>query len=289
MENKNSEWREFEILVAQIEAHLCPKGAIVTSPDRIPDKITGQLREVDASIKYKIGSAPILITVECRKRLSIQDDTWIEQLATKKQKIGANLTIAVSSKGFTKPAIKSSEALGIELRQLHDLSVQSISNWFNFDLPNIQIIEWSIKTITIRFNTPSKINNLQVSESINKDILDREYDAEILFSHQENDVLTLKAIGEITVSKGWNTVPQLSGVQGLFSLVLPENHYYMPTTMGNLFVMEIKLTIELHFKNASVPISKVFQYGTLEQPIMQVAEGTLPILNDIFTFSFIIK
>ena len=258
MELKNSEWREFEKLIALIEAHLCPPGAVVRSPDRIPDKITGQLREVDASIKYTIGSVPILITVECRKRSSIQDDTWIEQLATKKQKIGANQTIAVSSKGFTKPAIKSAEMFGIELRQLSDLPNQSLIEWFDFDVPNIQIIEWAIKNITIRFNTPKRISNLLVSDSINDDIIRREYDADILFSNQENDVLTLKKIGEMTVSKGWNTVPQLSGVHGIFTLVLPKNHYYMPTNMGNVFVMSIKLIIELHFKQVSVPISKVF-------------------------------
>jgi hypothetical protein len=289
MNFNNSEWREFEQLVALIEAHLCPDKAIVKSPDRIPDKITCQLREVDASIRYTIGSVPILITVECRKRSSIQDDTWIEQLAMKKQKIGANQTIAVSSKGFTRPAIKSAKMLGIELRKLNDLPKKSLSEWFDFDVPNIQIIQWAIKNIEIRFKTPKKISNLQLSDSINDDILKHKYDAEILFSNHANDKLTLRAIGEKTVSKGWNTVPEISGIHGVFSLVLPNDHYYMPTNMGNIFVMSIELIIELHFNKASVPISKVFQYGTTEHPILQVAEGSLPVANDIFKFQFFIE
>ena len=47
------------------------------------DKITNQPREVDASIRYQVGSVPILITIECRDRVAVQDSTWIEQLVQK--------------------------------------------------------------------------------------------------------------------------------------------------------------------------------------------------------------
>ena len=42
------EWRQFEKLVARIEADAGPLGLTVVSPDRIRCKITGRLREVDA-------------------------------------------------------------------------------------------------------------------------------------------------------------------------------------------------------------------------------------------------
>src|ERR1043165_7781512 len=54
-------WRDFEELVARIEALYLPTGAIVKSPDRIPDKDTGRLREVDVSIRMTVGSTVILI------------------------------------------------------------------------------------------------------------------------------------------------------------------------------------------------------------------------------------
>ena len=60
--------RQFEKLVALIESHLVPHGARVESPDHIPDRITSELREVDASVQYQVGSVPILITIECRDR-----------------------------------------------------------------------------------------------------------------------------------------------------------------------------------------------------------------------------
>jgi hypothetical protein len=49
-----------ELLVSRIEGILGPDGASVTSPDHIPDKVTGKLREVDASVRFQIGSIPIL-------------------------------------------------------------------------------------------------------------------------------------------------------------------------------------------------------------------------------------
>lgn len=53
--SNDKEWRRFEKLVARIERVLAPKGAIVKSPDKIEDILTGSLREVDASIRMKVG------------------------------------------------------------------------------------------------------------------------------------------------------------------------------------------------------------------------------------------
>lgn len=122
-------WREFEKLVALLESHLGPNGAIIKSPDYIPDKITGELREVDASVRYQVGSVPILITIECRDRKSIEDTRWIEQLSKKQNDIGATATIAVSSRKFSKPALKKASFYGIETRLLNEIEEDSIRDW----------------------------------------------------------------------------------------------------------------------------------------------------------------
>lgn len=51
------EWKQFEQWVARIEADAGPRGLIISSPDRIRCKITGHLREVDASIRTRIGTS----------------------------------------------------------------------------------------------------------------------------------------------------------------------------------------------------------------------------------------
>jgi hypothetical protein len=115
--------------VARIEQALGPKGITVKSPDHIPDVVTGEEREVDASIRYKAGSVEILITVECRKRKNVQDIRWIEELAMKKQNIGASKTIAVSSKAFTQPAINLAKRYGIDVRILKLIHAAELETW----------------------------------------------------------------------------------------------------------------------------------------------------------------
>lgn len=111
-------WREFEKLIARIEADAGPQGIVVKPPDSIRCKLTGRLREVDATIRTKAGTAEMLITIECRRRTKVQDVTWLEQLATKRSSIGADRTIAVSHSGFSPEAETVARRLGITLRRI---------------------------------------------------------------------------------------------------------------------------------------------------------------------------
>jgi hypothetical protein len=129
----NKAWRRFELLVASIEGQLAPEFAVIKSPDHIRDIDTGKLREVDASIRMSIGSAEILVTIECRRRNTAADITWIEQLATKRVKLGASKTIAVSAQGFSPQAIQSAARYGIETRTLKPLSDGEVHDWFKPD------------------------------------------------------------------------------------------------------------------------------------------------------------
>jgi len=128
-----AEWREFEGLVARIEQDAGPLGLKVTSPDRIRCRMTGRLREVDASIRSQVGTSNVLVTIECRKRGRKQDVTWIEQLATKKQAIGADRTIAVSSAGFSEEAHAAARHHGVDLRRLSDVSAAQINTLLHLD------------------------------------------------------------------------------------------------------------------------------------------------------------
>src|SRR3546814_447 len=130
---KEPEWREFERLVARIEADAGPRGMTVTSPDRIRCKTTGRLREVDASIRSRTGTVEMLVTIECRRRTNIQDVTWIEQLVTKKHAIGADHTIAVSASGFSENAQKIADQNGISLRIISDVGIEDINALLRLD------------------------------------------------------------------------------------------------------------------------------------------------------------
>jgi hypothetical protein len=129
----DAEWREFEQLIARIEADAGPRGIVVTSPDRIRCKLTGRLREVDATIRAKAGTADMLITIECRRRTKVQDVTWLEQLATKRSSIGADRTIAVSLSGFSPEAETAAQRLGITLRRIADVQTEDLNPILGLD------------------------------------------------------------------------------------------------------------------------------------------------------------
>ena len=121
--------RDLEQTVASIEKAL--GGAIeVKSPYFINDKDTNQTREIDIALIATIGTASILIIVECRDRSDAEDVRWIEQLQSKKDSVRASKAIAVTSAGFTEPAKMKAKALGIELRQTRELTPDAIRGWF---------------------------------------------------------------------------------------------------------------------------------------------------------------
>lgn len=120
--NRDVRWRAFEQVVAAIEESLRPRGAVVRSPDRITDRVTGRRREVDATVRLlRADGTTELTVIECRRRRGRQDDPWIEQLATRREKLGADRTIAVASVGFSKSAQLSARHYGIELKTLKEL------------------------------------------------------------------------------------------------------------------------------------------------------------------------
>jgi hypothetical protein len=121
------EWREFEKLVARIEKAIGPVGAVVTSPDHIRDSITGDLREVDASIRLQKDLPPIRV-LECRDRAKAEDVMWIEQLVTKSRDHGVPTT-AVSSAGFSKSAVAKANYCGIEARLISEVTQDEIIGW----------------------------------------------------------------------------------------------------------------------------------------------------------------
>ena len=129
----DTEWRQFETLVARIEEDAGPSGMIVKCPDKIRSRTTGRLREVDASIRYRVGTTDVLITLECRRRRKTQDVTWIEQLASKRIAIGADRTVAVSASGFTAEAQAVANGSGVSLRKLSDIGVADINSLLRLD------------------------------------------------------------------------------------------------------------------------------------------------------------
>jgi len=170
------EGRNFEEVVKLIEETIAGENIEVKSPDYIPDKDTGQLREVDVSLRGKIGSSNILVIIECRDRMKRppQDVTWIEQITCKQKSVGADKLIAVSSKGFTEPAKIKAKKNEIELRTFDEIDPEEIHRWFltsGYIYHNIQMKTVSTVNINLKKKTTKKIelpNSWQAPIFVNK-------------------------------------------------------------------------------------------------------------------------
>lgn len=265
--HEEKEWRAFEILVAQIERHLSPHGAIVKSPDRLKDKITGQLREVDASIKYQIGSVPILITIECRDRSRVQDDTWIEQLAKKKEKIAASATIAVSANGFTKPAQKSAKIYGIELRTLNEINEDEYASIIDNVNLEVEFREW--KYLDFKVNLEIDDPEVKLDDDFLKEISGKGYEGPVAIRKKDDKPITLGEIGEKFVFEG--LYPPVSGIKPFGKVQLKEP-YFIPTNRGNVRVNGFDIMVQVNFIKRPCTLKKVFEYGDLDHPLVRMAE-----------------
>src|SRR5690242_19195938 len=92
--------RDLEVLVRDLERFLSDTPVEIRSPEHFTGRLSGIRREVDVTVRGKVGSLPVLAMIECRKRGTPSDVTWIEQIATKRDDIGAHRAVAVAMRRF---------------------------------------------------------------------------------------------------------------------------------------------------------------------------------------------
>jgi hypothetical protein len=112
-------WKEFEKLVARIQADLAGNG-IVTHDDKIVGNVSGVERQIDVSIRSRIGQYDILIVIECKDHRRPLDVKDVEEFIGLAQDVGANKAAMVAAKGFSEAAKNRAIPAGLELYQVVD-------------------------------------------------------------------------------------------------------------------------------------------------------------------------
>jgi hypothetical protein len=253
--------REFEELVTSIEKGLAPLGAVVKSPDFIPDRVSGKNREVDASIKYTIGSVPILITIECRDRVAKQDITWLEQIKSKRDSVRANQTIVVSKEGFSKEAKAFAALENIQIRQLSDVTDQDILK----ALPRVEIrdvvpakdIQQGLILHPETGDDPGELKKacLQIQEELFKN------NAPVTFipSGEKlnlNDLFHIISSQLVGSSQEWSDAQQMSKQHGdklICKYDLDRNILSADTSLGKRFISGVRFKGKVEFKTIVMP------------------------------------
>ncbi len=275
--SRKQDWKLFEETVAQIEKVLAPKGAVVKSPDRITDLITKQQREVDASIRYLQGSSPVLITIECRHRKKIQDDMWIEQLVTKQKKIGATKTIAVSSKGFTKPAQITAEEFGIELRTCVEVPDEQMLDMLDGMSFSATAIFRHIETLHIQVENKDKPSGL-VKPKIDADIEENQQEAVIAYTALENKEIRLSELIEIMDESTQSEEEQsrkFNGESLTLNIEVDNDSWYYPVNGFKYGIRKIQITLRFGSNIKNVPITRVSNYYNGQTEVAQLVKATL--------------
>lgn len=277
------DWREFEQLVAHIERQLSPRGAVVRSPDRIIDKITGRKREVDVSICYQDGDVPILITIECRKRGKTQDDTWIEQLVTKREKIGAHRTIAVSFTDFSTSAIVTAQHYGIEIRRVDEITDDVIASWVS----NITIEKISSRYAIVDYTILVEEDEAQFAFVIQEELRRDRFNAKVIFRSENDvgisindlvkDVYRWEAQGHLRESSDEQDIIRSGAdIYGKrITISFASDHFYSLTNKGRANILSVDIELRIKLDRSKVPLSQVYQYSDIEQEITQVAVGRM--------------
>jgi hypothetical protein len=115
--------------VQVLEQLLAGAPVEIRSPDFIMGRNSGTSREVDVSLRSQVGSVSVLVIIECRDRSKPQDVTWIEQLASKQEAVGADNAVAVSAGGFSAGARNLARSKGVDLRSLEELGPDLVYDW----------------------------------------------------------------------------------------------------------------------------------------------------------------
>jgi hypothetical protein len=263
------DWKQFEELVARIEQALAPVGAVVKLNDWIVNNVTGRKRQVDASIRFVIGSVPILITVECRKRKDRQDDMWIEQLATKKLHLGAAKTIAVASEDISPQAKKSAELHAIEVRRLSAISQQDMVDWLKIE--NVQhIIDHAILEGEIAVEVhpgPRDPQNFagKLHQSVIHLVQQDAGNAKVINRHVDGAVLSVLDMLEMARGKGRleDDIPlDGSKVHKTVKVNVPKGLFWILTEHGERDLATLTMGVDFYKSVVTTPVSDLgFEYG----------------------------
>ena len=127
-------WKRFEALAFEIQKSLSPD-ATVKLNDTIQGVNSGESRQIDISVRQKVGQFEILIVLECKDLLRRVGVSNVEAFIEKLKDVRASKGAIISSRGFSKGAVNLARNKGVETLRLVD--VESV-DWHSFiSLPTL--------------------------------------------------------------------------------------------------------------------------------------------------------
>ncbi|UEQ78356.1 restriction endonuclease [Chryseobacterium arthrosphaerae] len=110
-------WQEYQEAVGEFYDRLGKVGEIKKNI-YIPDKITGQKRQIDVWCELKVGSHKINILIDAKLRNKPIDVNVVDSVYSLAESVRANKAIIITNEGWTEPAQKKAEFIGMDLKIL---------------------------------------------------------------------------------------------------------------------------------------------------------------------------
>ena len=134
--------RALEELVARLEAAAAGGKAEVKSPEFFTGRDSESRREVDVTVRSNVGNTPVLVMFECRDRSKTNDVRWMDEIAGKRDDIGADVAVAVAAGGgFSEGGKKAAAARRIDLRTVEDITVEDVVSWCRLTSLRVELFE----------------------------------------------------------------------------------------------------------------------------------------------------
>lgn len=113
----------FQQIVRLIYEHLARDGEVLEESEMLRDADTGEMREVDVTLRRQIAGVTIVISIEATKRGRRADITWVESMLAKHRSLPTNKLLLVSDSGFSEGARTKAEAGGALPIEPNDMDV----------------------------------------------------------------------------------------------------------------------------------------------------------------------
>jgi len=285
--------RDLERLVALIEDAVGPDGAEVKSPDFIEDRVTGEKREVDVSIRMRVGTSWVLIVVECRDRTSVQDVTWIEQVEQKCRDLKASKVIAVSAEGFSEAALKKAIFLGIDTRRMDEISPELIRGWYQAGAMAVIVERVEIRYCNLNLDMeglprsiePETVERLRGMTPADKAFMCKkdgvECGLDAVWQWARNSPAAAALYADVP-HDGTRVEKRLS-----FNFPNPRERYQLKTSWGLVDILSMDLVVRLWIEKSVSPIGRTVSYQNGERALAEAVQYTVPVGDGNNRISFV--
>jgi hypothetical protein len=229
----------------------------ITSPEYIVGRNSESRREVDVALRAKIGSSNVLVIVECRDRDDAEDVTWVEQLATKRDDVGADKAVAVSAAGFTAGAKNMAAAKGIPLRTIQQVDLSEVLLWFPFQTVVLDMLAWTLHDVAITVGPDARGSLDSVLGPMDKVLFRAKHDGTWapLWQHLWND---------LPGPRIYEGVPQDgTRVRRIVNVPFPEEQlrYQIESSAGLIDIMQITIVADIWIERKQIPLALVQSYA----------------------------